>query len=55
MAWIGVLFFLTTDLQSDLNIYGDDASEFISLFAKRFNVILNTLILMSIFKGEGLV
>ncbi|MFN8317790.1 MAG: DUF1493 family protein [Saprospiraceae bacterium] len=45
--------FLTTDLQSDLNIYGDDASEFISLFAKRFNVDIKYFNFDEYFKGEG--
>lgn len=42
-----------TDLQSDLNIYGDDASEFISLFAKQFNVDIKSFNFDEYFKGEG--
>ncbi|MBK7010727.1 MAG: DUF1493 family protein [Saprospiraceae bacterium] len=44
---------LSTDLQSDLNIYGDDASEFISLFAKQLNVDIKYFNFDEYFKGEG--
>ena len=42
---------LSTDLQSDLNIYGDDASEFISLFAKQLNVDIKYFNFDEYFKG----
>ncbi len=42
-----------TDLQSDLNIYGDDATELIILLRDRFKVDISSFELDLYFRGEG--
>jgi hypothetical protein len=42
-----------TDLQSDLNIYGDDAAELIILLRDRFKVDISSFEIDQYFKGEG--
>lgn len=44
---------MKTDIQQDLSIYGDDASEFIQLFSIRFNVDVSSFKFDNYFRGEG--
>lgn len=44
-----------TRIQTDLNIYGDDAVEFLLDFSKKFNVVVTDFYADKFFKGEGLV
>lgn len=44
---------LKTDIQHDLNIYGDDASEFIQMFAVKFKVDISSFKFDYYFRGEG--
>ena len=42
-----------TDVQTDLNIYGDDAAELIILLRDRFKVDFSSFEIDQYFKGEG--
>ena len=44
----------STRLEKDLGIYGDDASELINAYGKKFNVDISNLKLSEYFDGEGL-
>lgn len=43
-----------TGLQNDLNLYGDDAIDFILKFGKKFKVDVSEFLAADYFRGEGI-